>query len=162
VPLFQERTINLAALMSQPGPTTGSVRADFTMKKNLALLRAILSCTGTSLAQLGVNCGEHSKIFHNQFGIVSFTPEQLEKRMVRRIEPVTPRSGVPFHYDTYITFKILVATNGDIGCIWEPKGEAVFRRAVNEALQYWRYQPMLVDGKPIEYVGVVKVHLKSD
>jgi len=55
-----------------------------------------------------------------------------------------------------------VATNGDIGCIWEPKGEALFRRAVNEALQYWRYQPMLVGGKPIEYVGIVKVHLKSD
>jgi len=75
---------------------------------------------------------------------------------------VMPRSGLPFHYDSYVTFKILVATNGDIGCIWEPKGNALFVRAVNEALQYWRYKPMLLDGKPVEYVGVVKVHVKSD
>jgi len=73
-----------------------------------------------------------------------------------------PRSGMPFHYDTYVSFKIFVATNGDIGCIWEPKGEALFRRAVNEALQYCRYKPMLQDGKPIEHVGVEKVHFKSD
>ena len=73
-----------------------------------------------------------------------------------------PRSGLAFHYDSYVSFKILVATNGDIGCIWEPKGNPLFVRGVNEALQYWRYKPMLLDGKPIEYVGVVKVHVKSD
>lgn len=132
------------------------------MNTGIALLCSVLY-TGTSVAQLGVNCGEHPRIFHNENGIVWFTPEQLEKRIVRRIEPAIPRSGgVPFHYDTQITFKILVNTNGEVGCIWEPKGDAIFRRPANEALQYWRYKPMLVEGKPVEYVGVVKVHVKSD
>jgi len=130
------------------------------MKIRTALLCALVFCAVTSLAQLGVNCGEHPRIFRDQSGIVWFTSEQLEKMAVRKIEPAMPRSGLPFHYDTYVTFKILVATNGDIGCIWEPKGNALFVRAVNEALQYWRYKPMLVDGKPIEYVGVVKFHVQ--
>jgi hypothetical protein len=132
------------------------------VKTQIALLCAVLFCSGRSLAQLGANCGEHPSIFRDRSGIVWFTPEQLEKMTIRRIEPVMPRSGLPPHYDNYITFRILVATNGDIGCIWEPRGNALYIRAVNEALQYWRFKPILLDGEPVEYVGVVKFHVRNN
>jgi hypothetical protein len=132
------------------------------MKIRIALLCALLFYAVTAFSQLGVNCGEHPKLFRNQSGIVWFTPDEMEKMATRRIEPVMPRSASVTHYDGFVTFKVLVATNGDIGCIWDSAGKADFIRAVNEALQYWRYKPMRMDGKPIEFVGVVKFRVHAD
>jgi len=132
------------------------------MKTRTALLCALMLCPVTALSQLGVNCGEHSNLFRNQSGIVWFTPDEMEKMATRRIEPVMPRSTSVTHYDGYVTFKVLVATNGEIGCIWDGAGKAIFVRAVNEALQYWRYKPMQMDGKPTEFVGIVKFRVHAN
>jgi hypothetical protein len=134
----------------------------FAMKIWIPLLCAVLFCTGTSLAQLGANCGEHPNIFRNKSEIVWFRPDQMEKMAVRRIEFVMPRTGLPSHYHGFVSFKVLVDTKGDIGCIWAPVGNAICVRAVNEALQYWRYKPMLLDKTPVEYVGEVKFDIRSD
>ena len=132
------------------------------MRTRIALLCFLLFCAVTALAQLGANCGEHPNVFRNKSGIVWITPEQLEKMTIRRIEPVMPRIASGSHYDGYVTFKILVDTKGDIGCIWGSSGKPIFVRAVNEALQYWRYTPMLQDGKPVEFVGVMKFHVGAN
>jgi hypothetical protein len=136
------------------------------MTKRIALLCAALFYAGTALAQFGANCGEHPNVLRDKSGIVWFTPEQLDKMTTRRIEPAMPRlssvSHSVSHYDGYVTFKILVDTKGDIACIWAGSGKPEFVRAVNEALQYWRYTPMRVNGKPVEFVGVVKFNVAAN
>ena len=132
------------------------------MKTRIAFLCFFLFYAVTALAQLGANCGEHANLFRSKSGIVWFTPEQLEKMAIRRIEPAMPRIASGSHYDGYVTFKILVDTKGEIGCIWDGSGKPIFVRAVNEALQYWRYTPMLLNGKPVEFVGVMKFHVEAN
>ncbi|MGB8012469.1 MAG: energy transducer TonB [Terriglobales bacterium] len=132
------------------------------MKTRIGLLCAVLLCAVDARSELGVNCGERTNLFRNESGVVWFTPEQLDKMATRRIEPAVPRNALPSHYDGYVTFKILVNTNGEVGCIWASTGNPIFVRAVNEALQYWRYKPMLMDGRPVEYVGVVRFHVHAD
>ena len=131
------------------------------MTTRIALICAALVYAGAGLAQLGVNCGEHPDILRNKSGIVWFTPEQLEKMATKRISPVMPQTPVGFHYDGYVTFKILVDKKGEIGCIWASAGNSIFFTAVNEALQYWAFKPMLVNGKPVEFVGVMKFHVHA-
>jgi hypothetical protein len=136
------------------------------MKTRIALLRAALLCAALSYAstahtQLGVNCGEHPDVLHNRSGVVWFTHEQLEKMAIKRVEPVMPSTPPGFHYDGYVTFKILVDREGDIACIWDPAGSPLFHSAVNVALQDWKFKPMLVSGKPVEFVGVMKFHVHA-
>jgi hypothetical protein len=132
------------------------------MTTRMTLLCSTLLYAGTALAQLGANCGEHPGVLRNKSGIAWFTPEQLEKRAIKRIEPVMPSTPAGFHYDGYVTLKILVDRKGEIGCIWATAGNSIFISAVNEALQYWKFKPMLVDGKPVEFVGLMKFHVHAE
>jgi hypothetical protein len=133
------------------------------LKIVMVLLWAALLCDATAFAQLGANCpAEHPGILRNKSGIVWFTPEQLEKMAIHRVKPVMPSSLAGFHFSGYVGFKILVDTKGEIGCIWDPTGNPVFGLAANQALQYWTFKPMLVDGKPVEFVGVMKFYVSAN
>ncbi|MFZ3264730.1 MAG: hypothetical protein WA172_12080 [Terriglobales bacterium] len=132
------------------------------MKMKFALLCAILLYSAAAYSQLGVNCGEHHDIFRNHAGIVWFTSGQMEKQAIKRIQPVMPPSAPDFHYDGFVTFKVLVDTKGEIGCIWDGAGNSLFLSAVNQALQYWKFKPMLMEGKPVEFVGVVKFRVHTN
>lgn len=133
------------------------------MKARMALACAALFYAGTAFAQLGINCGEnHHGILRNKAGIVWFTPEQLEKMAINRVQPVMPSMLAGFHFDGYVSFRILVDRDGQIGCIWAETGNAVFARAANEALQYWTFKPMLVNGKPVEFVGIMKFRVSAN
>lgn len=132
------------------------------MNLAIVLLCFALFCSGDALGQLGINCGEHPEVLQKKHGFAWFTPEQLEKIATKRVEPVMPLTPEGFHYDGYVTYKILVDKNGDIGCIWAHGGNPVFFRAVNEALQYWQFKPQMADGKPVEFVGVIKFHVHTD
>ena len=131
------------------------------MTKRIWVLCAVLFCAGTAVAQLGINCGEHPGVYRNKSGLVWFTPEQLEKMATKRATPGTPSTPEGFHYDGYVTFKILVDKDGLIGCIWAQGGNPLFFSSVNEALQYWEFKPLLVNGKPVEFVGVMKFHVSA-
>src|ERR1019366_3840130 len=71
------------------------------VKNRIMLLCAALFYAGTAVAKLGVNCGEHPDVFQNKNGLVWFTPEELEKRATKRVEPVMPPTPAGFHYDGY-------------------------------------------------------------
>ncbi|MFZ0688068.1 MAG: hypothetical protein WAM89_21200 [Terriglobales bacterium] len=129
------------------------------MRKRMGLLSAALLCAGPALAQLGVNCGEHPGVLRGKSGIVSFSPDQMEKMATKRVVPGSPSTPPGFHYDGFVTFKILVDKEGQIGCIWAQGGNPLFFIPVNEALQYWEFKPMLVNGKPVEFVGTMKFHV---
>jgi len=132
------------------------------MKVRIALLWLVALCGASASAQLGPNCGEHHGILRNQSGIVWFTPEQLKKMAINQVEPVMPARLAGFHFQGYVSFKILVDTDGQISCIWDQVGNPVFGKAANEALQYWTFKPMLVNGKPVEFVGTMKFHVSAN
>jgi outer membrane biosynthesis protein TonB len=98
----------------------------------------------------------------NKSGIVWFTTEQLEKMAIKRIEPVMPLTAAGYHYDGAVSFRILVDRKGEISCIWAGAGNSLFVPAANEALQYWKFKPMLVNGKPVEFVGIMKFHVYAN
>jgi Gram-negative bacterial TonB protein C-terminal len=118
----------------------------------------------TALAQLGPNCGdEHRDLFRNRSGkVVWFDSGQLRNMAVKRLEPQTPSSLNGFHIAGYVSFKILVDQHGEIACIWDQVGNPVFGKAANEALQYWTFKPMVVNGKPVEFVGTVRFHMSAN
>jgi outer membrane biosynthesis protein TonB len=121
-------------------------------------------CGGKAFAQLGANCGdEHHHMLRDRSGrVVWFTSEQLKKMAVKQPEPETPSRLAGFQIAGYVSFKILVDQNGEISCVWDQVGNPVFSKAANEALQYWIFKPMLVNGKPVEFVGTMKFYMSTN
>ncbi len=132
------------------------------MRVGIALFCLAAYCGGNAQAQLGRNCGEHHNILRSRSGIVWFTPEQLKKMAIKQVEPEMPSSLVGFGFQGYVSFKILVDEKGEIGCIWDQTGNPVFGKAANEALQSWTFKPMVVNGKPVEFVGTVKFRVSAN
>lgn len=91
-----------------------------------------------------------------------FTSEELKNMATRRPEPQTPPSLAGFHIAGYVSFKVLVDRDGKIRCIWDQVGNPVFGKAANEALQYWTFKPMVVNGKPVEFVGTVRFYMSAN
>lgn len=134
------------------------------MKRLLRVLLPLILIApwGIAFAQLGQNCGEHPDILRDRSGkIVWFTPEKLKERAIKQVEPETPSMMEGFHFQGDVSFKVLIDKNGEIGCIWERTGHPMFAKAANEALQYWRFKPMMVNGRPVEFVGTMKFHMSA-
>ena len=134
------------------------------MKRFLTVLLPLIliAPSGKAFAQLGQNCGEHPDLLRDRSGkIVWFTPEKLKERATKQVEPETPSMMEGFHFQGDVSFKVLVDKNGEVACIWERIGNPMFAKAANEALQYWTFKPMTVNGKPVEFVGTMKFHMSA-
>ncbi len=134
------------------------------MKRFLAVLLPLIVIAPwwNAFAQLGQNCGEHPDILRDRSGkIVWLTPEKLKERAIKQVQPETPPMMEGFHFQGDVSFKVLVDKNGEIACIWERVGNPMFAKAANEALQYWTFKPMIVNGKAVEFVGTMKFHMAA-
>jgi Gram-negative bacterial TonB protein C-terminal len=135
------------------------------MRAAITVLWLAAFCGGVAFAQLGANCAsdEHNDILRNRSGkIVWFTSEQLKKMAIQQPQPETPSRLAGFHIAGYVSFKILVDRNGLLGCIWDQVGNPSLGKAANEALQYWAFKPMVVNGKPVEFVGTVRFYMTAN
>ena len=132
------------------------------MRTAITVLWLATFCGGTAFAQLGENCAgnEHHDILRNRSGkVVWFTSEELKKMAIKQPQPEVPSGLAGFHIAGYVSFRILVDRNGEIGCIWDQVGNPAFAKAANEALQDWTFKPMVLNGKPVEFVGTVKFYM---
>ncbi len=113
--------------------------------------------------QLGRNCpGEHPDLLRDNSGRVRwFTPERLAQMAVKRVMPKTADVPIGVHYDSYVTVKILVDQQGDIGCLWGNAGNPIFFPAADEAARWWKFKPMIVNGKAREFVGTLRFHFHT-
>ena len=118
----------------------------------------LLFATAIVQAQIGHNCpGEHPDLLRDKSGQVRFlAPEQLSQMASKKVQPVTPKTQTGIPYDSFVTFKILVNKDGEVDCIWANAGNPIFLPAADEAGRSWKFKPMVVNGKPVEFVGTLK------
>jgi TonB family protein len=71
-------------------------------------------------------------------------------QLLHRVPPVYPEQAKMFHMQGKV---ILDATVMEDGSVRDPKvvqGEPVLARCAVEAVKQWRYQPFVLDGKPVK------------
>jgi len=112
---------------------------------------------------LGKNCpGDHPDLLRDRAGkAVVFTPEQLRNLSVKKVKPEFPSLPPKLEYDGYVTFKVLVDARGDVACLWGNAGHPALVPAADEAGRWWKFKPMKVGGKAVEYIGTVKFHFST-
>jgi TonB-like protein len=134
------------------------------MKMHTPFWIAFVICLAASaFAQVGKNCpGDHPNLLRDRTGkTVIFTPEQLNHMALRRVKPEHPNLPPNFEYDGYVTFKVLIDTRGEVACLWGNAGLPAFAQAADEAGRWWKFKPMMVDGKDVEYIGTMKFHFST-
>jgi TonB family protein len=59
-----------------------------------------------------------------------------------------------------VTLGAVIGTDGSIQTLGVRSGDARLAKAALETVRHWSYQPLLVNGKPVEVVTEIDVHFK--
>ena len=86
-----------------------------------------------------------------QGGLSAGTVQDREAVPVVRVNPVYPSSAASRGIEGYVTVRFTIAASGgvDDAAVIDSSPRGVFDREALKAIKRWRYDPKLVDGKPV-------------
>jgi protein TonB len=79
-------------------------------------------------------------------------------KLVRSVTPVYPQLGVNAHISTIVILEAQVDTHGFVKTVRVLRGNPLFDEPAVEAVKQWRYQPLLLNGQPTEFILTVTVN----
>jgi len=96
------------------------------------------------------------------FGGARVDPDEQQRKLVQSVRPVYPDVAKQAGIEGTVRLKVHITKDGNVDSVKVLSGEPVLAHAAAEAVRQWRYQPTLVDGKPVAVVTTVTVefHLK--
>jgi protein TonB len=85
-------------------------------------------------------------------------------RLIYRVEPIYPPVAQQAHIQGAVVLAALIDKGGNVQSLQVVSGHPLLVRAAIDAVKQWRYQPLLVNGQPIEVETTVTVnfHVRSD
>jgi protein TonB len=78
-------------------------------------------------------------------------------RLARQVLPVYPALAKTARVQGTVRFRVTVGTDGAVKSLTPLGGPLPLVQAATDAVRQWRYQPTLVDGKPVEVVTEIDV-----
>ncbi len=93
-------------------------------------------------------------------GGIRVDPDTQQQKLVDSVRTVYPDVARQAGIEGTVRLKVIVGKDGTVRGVRVLSGEAVLARAAMEAVRKWRYQPTLVDGKPVNVVTTVTVEFR--
>ena len=93
-------------------------------------------------------------------GGVRVDAETQQRKLVHSVRPVYPRAAKQAGIQGTVRLKAVIAKDGTVQGLKVLEGDPVLVEAAAEAVRQWRYQPTLVDGKPVSVVTTVTVEFR--
>jgi TonB family protein len=84
-------------------------------------------------------------------------PEEQQKRITQMVRPVYPDVAKNAGIEGTVKLKIIVNKEGKVQEVKVLSGPPILVNAAVGAVQQWRYQPAVVDGKPVSVVTTITV-----
>jgi len=79
----------------------------------------------------------------------------LTEKAINRVTPVYPQTARNAGVSGLVRVKIVVDENGAVaGIVWA-EGPMLLRQAAQDALRQWKFQPVIIEGKPVKATGYV-------
>ncbi len=78
--------------------------------------------------------------------------------LIHRVEPLYPVLAKMAHREARVELRATISTDGSISSLEVLSGDPLFIRASYDAVQQWRYRPLILNGQPVEvetYITVV-------
>ena len=93
-------------------------------------------------------------------GGVRVDPDQQQKKLIHSVRPVYPDVAKRAGIQGTVRLKVFVGKDGAVESVKALSGEPILIDAATQAVRQWRYQPTLVDGKPVNVVTSVTVEFR--
>jgi len=89
--------------------------------------------------------------------------EQSTSSLIHRVDPQYPEQAKSQHIQGPVVLQAQVLSDGTVGNVAILEGNPILAEAATHAVKQWKYQPYLVDGRPVERQEriTVKFHLPS-
>jgi protein TonB len=71
-------------------------------------------------------------------------------KLTRQVVPVYPAVAKAARVQGTVRFRVIIGTDGQVKSLTTLGGPPPLAQAAADAVRQWRYQPTLVDGKPVE------------
>lgn len=78
-------------------------------------------------------------------------------KMVHKVEPVYPELAMQARLQGLVILEAQVDTRGQVKTVRVLRGAPLLDDAAIEAVKQWRYQPLLLNGEPTEFILTVTV-----
>ena len=78
-------------------------------------------------------------------------------KLVHEVHPVYPELAIQARLSSLVILEARVATDGRVESVKVLRGSPLFDEAAMEAVKEWRYQPLLLNGQPTEFIVTVTV-----
>jgi TonB family protein len=104
--------------------------------------------------------GLERKIEQIWMGGVRADPDEQRQKLVRSVEPVYPDVAKRAGIEGTVLLKVVIARDGIVKAVKVVSGEPVLADAAKDAVKKWRYQPTILDGKPVNVVTTVTVEFR--
>ena len=88
--------------------------------------------------------------------------QALSAKLIHQVKPVYPPEAREKGIEGAVQFEILVDEDGQVGEVQVLSGNALLVSSAYEAVRQWRYEPFLLDGKPVKAKGGVTVAFTLD
>lgn len=84
-------------------------------------------------------------------------------KLVKRVQPEYPQLAAQARLTGLVIIEALVDTHGAVKSVKVLRGAPLFDEPALAAVRQWRYQPLLLNGQPTDFIVVVTVmfNLKS-
>ena len=76
--------------------------------------------------------------------------QSQEARLVQRVEPDYPLEAREKHIQGSVVLAVQVMADGTVGKVDVVSGDALLKPAAVQAVRQWKYQPSVVNGRPVE------------
>jgi TonB family protein len=84
----------------------------------------------------------------------------MSSKLVKTVQPKYPNEARKKDVQGVVTLDIIIGKTGKVESMKVTDGPKLLVKAAENAVKQWRYQPMLVKGKPIEVETSVAVGFK--
>jgi protein TonB len=85
-----------------------------------------------------------------------------EGQLVRRVEPVYPRTAVLIHLHGVVKLHALIAKDGTVQSLNVISGHPLLATAALDAVRQWRYRPYILNGDPVEVETFITVTFRGE
>ncbi|HUK29844.1 MAG TPA: TonB family protein [Candidatus Acidoferrum sp.] len=94
------------------------------------------------------------------WGGVRMEAAEQQKRLIHDVRPVYPDVARNAGIEGTVSMRVLIGKEGNVDQISVISGEQALNDAAVSAVRQWRYQPLLLDGKPVPVVTTVNLEFR--
>ncbi len=93
-------------------------------------------------------------------GGIRVDPDEQQQKLISSVHPVYPDVAKQAGIEGLVRLRVVVARDGTVQALKVLSGDGALTDAAVQAVREWRYQPTLVDGKPVNVITAVTVDFR--